>query len=135
MRGIVAGMSVRNPCIERPAIVSPKAPLTRANETFSVSSCRASRAGRAPSAERRANCELPLSTRCARDHEIGNICARDQKHHTHCAKQDQERHADPRIEHRVLWSLDPHTPVSIRSRELVLHAGGEATHVVPGLIQ
>ena len=34
-----------------------------------------------------------------------------------------------------LRPLDPHAPVSIGVRELLLHAGGESTHLVPGLIQ
>ena len=34
-----------------------------------------------------------------------------------------------------MQALDPHAPVSIRGREFLLHAGGEALHFVPGLIQ
>ena len=55
VRGIVAGTRVRNACIEKMATVTPQAPLTIASETLSVSSCRARRAGRAPSAVRNAN--------------------------------------------------------------------------------
>ncbi len=54
-RGIVAGMSVRKACIDSIATVTPQAPLTTASETLSVSSCRARRAGRAPSAARSAS--------------------------------------------------------------------------------
>ena len=77
----------------------------------------------------------PPSARRACEHQVGDVRARDQEHNTRCAKQQQERHADPGIEHGVLRPLDPHVPVAIGVRELVLHAGGESTHLVPGLIQ
>ena len=67
--------------------------------------------------------------------EIGDVRAGDEEHDANRAKQDQERHADARLEHRVVQALDPHAPVSIRGREFLLHAGGEALHFVPGLIQ
>ena len=88
----------------------PQAPLIRANETLSVSSCRVRRARRA---ERRANCEFPLLARCACEHEIGHICARDQEHHTYSAKQDQERHAYRTSNIECCGRSIPHTPVSI----------------------
>jgi hypothetical protein len=116
-RGTVQGISVRNACIERTATVSPQAPLTSASETLSVSSCRARRAGRAPSAARSASSLWRLVARG--EHEIGDIRAGDQEDDAHRAKEDQERHAQTRIEHRIVQPLDPHAPVSIRGRELL----------------
>ena len=89
--GRAMAISARRPA---PAIAMPSAPPMTASSTLSVSSCRTSRPGAAPSAARIA---ISPSRGAAREQQVGHVDARDDQHEHDRAEHGEQRRPDAAV--------------------------------------